>query len=219
MDLISTLRDLFLNFSENFWRCKSYAKYPPASIIPYCHCKKHTTPPRPLWGFSEKTQKKRLDFCVSICYYQYVWVHLVLYPLRLLWETSEKTLRKDLTIRLWCDIIVNVRVREEKFPSGNEAAEDSQKIFLDIVIQMSYNVNRGWERNWESLSSPSLCHWVAGSGGLLNHCRTTGKELRFWYSRVVRFRPRDAFFSWHLTFDLILLLLNWLRNNPLMPMF
>ena len=94
--------------------------------------------------------------------------------------------------------------------------KDGENAWLWPRNDIYYNL-RGWERNWESLSSPSLCHWVAGSGGLLNHWRATGKGVLHCglrYSRVVRFRPRDAFFSWHLTFDLILLLLNWLRNNP-----
>ena len=93
----------------------------------------------------------------------------------------KKTWRKDLTVWLWCDIIANVRVREE----------------LRIPFK-SLPVPRGLVRVAFSATNEQQ-----------------EKELRFRYSRVVRFRPRDAFFfSWHLTFDLILLLLNWLRNNP-----
>ena len=69
--------------------------------------------------------------------------------------------------------------------------KDGENAWLWPRNDIYYNL-RGWERNWESLSSPSLCHWVAGSGGLLNHWRATGKGVTYagtdtlgWFDSVL----------------------------------
>ena len=147
----------------------------------------------------------------------------------------KKTWRKDLTIRLWCDTIANVRVREgrdipqwqwgcwrlplETFsihaPSWEVAlitlhhatAKDLHMSFLRplyyprrghsffyLTFENIFNImciesERGTENPFQV--SPCATGWPVRVDFSSTDDQQE-KELRFWYSRVVRFRPRDA---------------------------
>ena len=134
-------------------------------------------------------------------------------PLRFLREDSEK---KTWLLRFY--LLLSVCLSSSSPISSEIALRNLWKNFekrLDSYPKITYTIIWEGERGTENPSQVPPC----ATGWPVRVVFSTTdeqqeKELRFRYSRVVRFRPRDAFFSWHLTFDLLLLLLNWLRNNP-----
>lgn len=202
------------------------------------HCKSYTilllqgtyqVPLRPLWEYSEKgALKKRLDICLWVCYTEHVEVNE--YISRDYLEKPLRNLKKrlDNTPQITYNIIK--RVREEKFPWGNEASEDSQRdiewvgvrkpevgqsleppsaqikdLTLDSLWStMFIESERGTEKPFQVSPCEANECLSQVTFSVMQTDRTRSliwgifASVRFRYSRVVRFRPRDAYFSFEI---------------------